>query len=104
MKKRILMALVLVAALLILSACSPPLTEGVCIDKKHTEAYTTRWMQIIRIGHTSIPIWHTTHHPATWKLQVAGVNADGKEVVEWWSVSQEVYSTIDIGDTVMRGK
>ena len=102
MKKRILMALMLVVTLVALSACSPPLTEGVCVDKRHTDGYTTRWMQMIRVGKTNVPIWHTTYHADTWRLQVAGVNADGDEVVEWWNVSQEVYEATDIGDTVKK--
>ena len=100
--KKACLAILLAASLLLLSACSWNLTEGTCVDKRHTEAYTTRWLQMLRCGKTSIPIWRTTTHPATWKLQVAGPNEEGQIVTEWWSVTQTVYDATDIGDFVTR--
>lgn len=102
--KKVWLAILLAASLFLFSACSHNLTEGTCVDKQHTEAYTTRWLQMLRSGKTTIPLWRTITHPATWKLQVAGLNEEGEALVEWWNVTQAVYETTDIGDFVTRVK
>lgn len=99
MKIRIALA---AAVLALLTGCGTTLTHGYVVDKQYTEAY--QWMELMCFAYdsngvctTQLPVWH--HEPASWELCV-----ERDAVQDWWSVSQETYDHIQVGDYVERSK
>lgn len=94
MKIRVL-SMILIVCLIVLSACSN-IDYGTVIEKKYTPAHR-QYSPIIIAAKTTriIPRW--INHPDNWEILVQ--NENGRE---WWTVSEEIYNGIDIGEEVDR--
>ncbi len=98
MKRAILWA-VMLGSLCFLSACHPSsgLDSGIVVRKVHTPAHRI-YSPVISIaqGRTRVmPFYRTTAEK--WEILVqSGARSD------WWSVDEEYYSEIEIGDRAER--
>lgn len=97
--KKIVLALFLILMLAVLTSCAQ-LTSGTCIDKKYVGAYTTTSIRLIPAGKVLIPVSQVNHYPEAWEILVEGFNDKNELVQEWWTVDQESWETISIGDQV----
>lgn len=100
--KKLALVLVLIMSMLVLCSCGLKLTEGTCVDKRYTEAYTYRWVQIIPAGKVMVPVWHKSERPEKWEIEVSGITEEGETTTEWWQVPQCEYNKVNIGDAVKR--
>lgn len=94
-----LVVLLIVAVVLV---NQPILTEGEVIDKEFTPAHATSYTSSVRAGKVSVPVVRKVHHPDTWRINVSGISDKGNIKTEWWTVSEEVYNSVEIGDNVER--
>ena len=92
MKKLLMVVMMLVA--LVLAGCGDRISEGTVVDKSKTEAYTT--VVLVYTGKQTIPV--PQYHSASYYVEVQGVDKNGKEVTEQFSVSKEAYENYQIGD------
>lgn len=42
------------------------------------------------------------HYPERWEIAVQGINGDGETVTDIWSVSEEEFNRIQVGDYVTK--
>ena len=95
--KRILLLLLMAA--LLLTGCEGHVNEGVVIDKCYVPAREVARYKVV--GLTTIPTMH--HIDASWSVAVRGNdNNTGKTVVDWWPVSEAIFESIHVGETVKR--
>lgn len=92
MKKLLMVVMMLVA--LVLAGCGDRISEGTVADKSKTEAYTS----IIPVLAGKQTIFIPQYHSAKYYLHVEGVDKNGKDVVEKFSVSKDSYENYQIGD------
>lgn len=99
-------ALVLVAALLTLAACSDPPVEGRVTHKQHSDAYD--YVTMICAGYSTqgactvwVPIFN--HMPASWQLCIDGVDKNNKKASGCIEVPQETYSRYSEGSDYPKG-
>lgn len=92
MKKLLMVVMMLVA--LVLAGCGHDISEGMIVDKSKTEAYTS----VMPISTGKRTIFVPQYHSAKYYLHVEGVDKNGKEVTEQFSVSKEAYENYQIGD------
>lgn len=93
--------LVLVALILLLSACSTKITSGEVYDKEHRDAFTTVsfYPLIISNGKTTTTtmVPYTVYYPERWVIFIKSFE-DGEWLTEDFYVSESVYNSINIGD------
>lgn len=101
-----ILGLLLCAGLLLLGGIAmvdrPRLTEGMVVDKSFTPAHTTTYTSRIWTGKTAVPRIRLVRHPDVWTIKVSGISDKGDEKTEWWTVSEDVYNSVEIGDEVER--
>lgn len=71
------------------------LSEGVVIEKYITEAYNTQGLMMV--GKIMIP--QTYYHPRSFNLVISGTYK-GKSYQEVWSVKQESYNSVKVGQYI----
>lgn len=86
----------LAAMLVILTACKS-IDYGTVINKSFTPAYVENYILPMRVGKMTICMPRTRHVSASWSILVE--NEEGRE---WWSVSEDYYNSVEIGDAVDR--
>lgn len=96
MKKVLMVVMMLVA--LVLAGCGDRISEGTVVDKSKTEAYTS----IIPVLAGKRAIFIPQYHSAKYYPHVEGVDKNGKDVVEKFSVSKDSYENYQIGDHFIR--
>lgn len=96
--KKCLILLMLAVMLVTLTSCKS-IDYGTVISKSFTPAYVEHYIRPMRIGKTTICMPCTRHVSASWSIHVE--NEEGRE---WWSVSENYYNSVEIGDTVDRRK
>lgn len=75
-----------------LLACgSITLCSGMVVDKEHEPAWTE--MRVEYDPFLEIPTLRSHHHPAEWGLWI---EEEGEQ--RYWSVSEAMYGTVEIGD------
>lgn len=67
--------------------------EGVIIDKRYRNAYTT--IMYIPTGKVLLPT--TQYYPEKWEIQIKK-EVDGKERNTWTSIDENTYNNLKIGD------
>lgn len=91
MKKLLVVVMMLVT--LVLAGCGDRISEGTVVDKSKTEAYTS----IIPVLAGKRTIFIPQYHSAKYYVKVQGVDKNGKEVTEQFSVSKDSYENYQIG-------
>lgn len=103
------LAVVIVAALFVLSGCGQPAPDsGYVRDKKFTAAHDTSYTTydcVYRnkngVCQVTIPHEHVTHHPDKWeiKLEDCTKDDDGKTKCRkgWKTVDQQTYESYKVG-------
>lgn len=96
--KRIVIAVLLLSMLVCLVGCSS-VDYGTVKEKSFVPAHRTYQPMIIHISKSTriIPRW--VSHADSWSILVE--NEDGRE---WWSVTENYYNSVDVGDYVDRRK
>ena len=72
-----------------------PLYEGVIVEKKYREKHTILLPRVV--GKTVIPFIQNV--PESYQFKVSGVR-NGKQITQWWDVTEEQYNRFDIGDEI----
>lgn len=67
--------------------------EGIIIDKKHTDSYTT--IMYTHVNKVMIP--HPIYHTETYQLKLSKT-IDGEKKTLWVEVSKEIYDKLNIED------
>ena len=96
--KRIALILLLLIVCVLVVGCKS-IDYGIVVEKSFTAAHSTYapYVMIINKQTKIMPRW--VSHPDSWKILVK--NDDGSE---WWSVSEEYYNSVNVGDNVDRRK
>ena len=81
--------------LLILTACSKPLYQGIVIDKQYSPAHELYQPIIINVNKRVTIIPHWIHIPDYWYIWIQ--NGEEKDS---WKVSEDYYNSVKIGDYV----
>ena len=89
--KRILVLAVMI--LLLLSSCTPVLSEGEIISKKYTPMRT--WISYVYIDKRLVPYTYIT--PESYTITIKGI-VDGKEVTNTKKVPAYIYEKVSVGD------
>lgn len=92
MKKLLMVAMMLVV--LVLAGCGHDISEGTVVDKSKTEAYTS----LIPVLSGKQTVFIPQYHSASYYLHVEGVDKNGKDIVEKFSVSKEAYEKYQVRD------
>lgn len=100
MKRRLLAAAPLAVSLV---GCGQKIDRGTVYAKEHREAYVDVWVQPIYTGENWIYIPHTMAVPESWKISIYRDEKNGRKTATY-SVSEEVYSQYQIGDTFVAGE
>ncbi len=98
MKKLLMVVMMLVA--LVLAGCGHDISEGTVVDKSKTEAYTS----LIPVLSGKRTIFVPQYHSASYYLHVEGVDKNGKDVVEKFSVSKADYEKYQVRDHFIHQK
>mgnify|MGYP003292093251 FL=1 len=92
---------VLVALVLLLSACSPKITSGEVYDKEHRDAFVTVSVYPVVTYNgktcTTTMVPYTVYYPERWVIFIKSFE-DGEWLTEDFYVSESVYNSINIGD------
>lgn len=100
--KKFLTIIVGLFLILSLSSCSSQIKEGFIIDKSFSPAHTvtTTVSQPVMCGKTVIVVPRTQiiHYDDEWNIIIEGVNEEGEKEKREIEVSEETYSSLEIGD------
>ena len=80
--------------------CNDSLTWGIIIDKVYHEQVEYTYFSPMQIGTTTIMMPHQGYIPEQWEVVVHGVNIEGDTLTESYSVSEELYKQVAVGDTI----
>ena len=96
--KRLCLVIIAILCAFMLTGCKS-IDYGTVKDKSFSPAHKTYAPIVTRIGKTTriFPRW--IHHSDSWAILVE--NEEGKD---WWTVSEDFYNSVDVGDTVDRRK
>ena len=94
--KRILLFILILIMLFCMVGCSS-IDYGTVKDKSFSPAHRTYRPMMIHMGKAIrvIPRW--VSHKASWKILV-----ENNEGSEWWTVAEEYYNAVNVGDFVDR--
>lgn len=93
MTRRFAFVSLLLAIMLILSACGNELESGVVIDKSRIP--DTSGTVYLWTGGIMAP--KTISRPAQYKICVQGIGEEDSDTIEWWDVDAVTYGRIQIG-------
>lgn len=82
----------------VVAGCFPKLTEGTVIGKNYTPAKERMFVALY--GKAVLPVRRTISEK--WEILVSGHTAAGEEIQEWWSVTQERFEQLNVGDYVKK--
>lgn len=99
MVKRITIAILLLICALFLTACKSSIDYGTVTDKQYAPAQLIYSPLITTVNKQTRIIPRYIHHPQRWHIYVQ--NEDGGE---WWSVTENYYNSVEIGDFVDRSE
>ena len=94
--KIISVLIILVMIISIICGCQAPVTTGTVVDKQHRNAYTSSNMQAIDQYNV---ITVEEYHPESWHIVIEGYDENNEYHQTTYSVSEEEYNSINIGDT-----
>ena len=98
--KKLIVTIILVMIISIFCGCAKKITTGTVSNKQFVPEHNTTRIQTIHMYKgptTQIPI--TEHHPDAWYITIGGYNEKEEYVYATYKVSEEVYNSINIGDT-----
>lgn len=98
MSKKCMLMILLVCLAVMLAGCFPKLTEGTVIGKEYTPA-SVRIIPVV-CGKIVVPVRREISEK--WEILVSGHTDEGEEIREWWSVPQELFEQLNIGDYVKK--
>lgn len=73
--------------------------EGIVIEKKYTEAYTSIFYTYV--GRVMIP--HIINHPEKFQINISK-NVNGEKKTLWITVGKETYNSLEIEDYYKKGE
>ena len=97
--KIISILIILVMIVSIICGCQAPVTTGTVVDMSHRSAYSTTRLQTINHGSFSTTVPITEYHPESWHIVIEGYDENNEYHQTTYSVSEEEYNSINIGDT-----
>lgn len=92
----ILFVLVCLPALIFIG-CDKPISEGLIVDKQHSDAYTYTALQPMMIGKVMSAIPVTRSVPETWEVTISGKGVDGEIETRVIDVSPSEFDSLAIG-------
>lgn len=94
--KKVMIAILLLVCVLLLTACKS-IDYGTVTDKQYIPARQVYSPLIMIVNKQTKIIPRYIYHPQMWRIYVQ--NDDGGE---WWSVTEDYYNSVKIGDFVDR--
>ncbi len=90
---------ILIILVMIISGCQASVTTGTVADMTYIPAHTMIIMQTVNTGSFSTTVPITTSYPDIWYVVIEGYDENNEYHQTTYSVSEEEYNSINIGDT-----